>query len=140
MFEAWCLLLLEETGPIFICPVSTSLLTISTPLDDDARDLSYLSLSTALTLGSVSLSRRSSSLVGVRPRNCSISSENWRARAALAMIPRPKRARVRGASEVYDDQRDMLARNRRPQVGDDEWCCVGNLEGKFAWTALTKLG
>jgi hypothetical protein len=33
-----------------------------------------------------------------------MSSENRRARAALAMIPRPKRTRVRGARDVYDLQ------------------------------------
>ena len=33
-----------------------------------------------------------------------MSSENFRARAALAMMPRPKRARVRGARDLYDLQ------------------------------------
>jgi len=44
-----------------------------------------------------------------------MSSENFRARAALAMIPRPKRARVRGARELYDLQQKKSVKR------DDRW-------------------
>ena len=64
----------------------------------------HLSLSTALTFGRASLNVCSSSFVGIRPKKRSMSSENCRARAALAMIPRPNRARVRGERELYDLQ------------------------------------
>lgn len=64
----------------------------------------HFPLSTALTFGNAPLNLCSSSFVGTRPRKRSMSSENFRARAALAMMPRPNRARVRGARELYDLQ------------------------------------